>query len=228
MFRDRIVDKHLKFDVRPPKEGRITAMVHNAKPDDPAEDMHLTFIVRNYGTAEEPRLWTPGPAFLNMPNKVFEKVSAVGIELDKAIQAGEHTETVMGGTIAKITRTEGGIRYNALQSRNNLDNTVVYWTVTDVASPFAGLTSQFTLVPSRNQEGARHIVASGYVPGTKSFNRVDFCRSEKMTPVNGGSPRWVNIVNDEWDAIGYLTLVSIREALVLLIVDSNVTIVNTA
>ncbi len=226
MNRDHVVDKHLVFDVRtkPTARGAYTALVHNEREDDPLKDVQLTFLMKNYGTTEAPRFWTPSPSFLNVPIPVFNNVLvSTGRELDQFILQGKFTDTVAGGKLGRVIYTGQDIAFKAIQSSNNPANTVVYWQVVDTTSPFVGLSSQFTIVPSTKKAGERHVVASGDVPGVKSFNRVKFFGTDLMTPVHTGQhgartanaheARWVSYMNNKFDAMGYLTQASIIEAI---------------
>lgn len=225
MTRDDIIDKYLVFDVRTKltKSGAYTALVHNER-DDGLKDLQLTFLMKNYGTPESPRFWAPRPSFLNIPIPVFDKVLAsTGRELDQFVLQGKFTDTVAGGSIGRVFFEHQGISYKAIQSSGNPSNTVIYWQIIDTSSPFIGLSSQFTIVPSRDKAGGRHVVASGDVPGVKSFNRVKFFSTDKMAPVqsdnsghestNLSAARWVSIVNNKFDAMGYITQQSIIEAI---------------
>lgn len=224
--RDGIVEEHVKFVISEKKNrgDSHTCIVHNDKEGDILYEATLTYFVKNYGTKEKPRYWTAGPSYVNLPDKVFDNLTKAGLKLDKRMLDKDFDEQVANGTIGKISATINGVDYNALQSKNNPSNTVVYWSIVDPDSPFMGLSSQFVITNSRRSNG-RYVVASGNIPGVKSFNMVRFTRRELMAPVtqdankrkqvDANQARWVNVISSRADALGYLTDTAITTLLLL-------------
>ncbi len=209
--RSAILEENLKFDIKTTlnKDGKShTCIVHNTRKEDIAEEVSLVFFVRNYGSSDKHRYWTAGPSFLNIPDKIFSTLSKVGLEIDKELD-----ET------SNVIRIENGIRYMAVKSKTNSNNTVIYWTIIDYKSPFMGLSSQFTIVNSTRSNN-RYAIATSNVPGVKSFNRTWFCHTQKMAPVKDervsiSDSRWVTIIRNSYDALGYITYESLLELLIM-------------
>ena len=182
------------------RKGNYVSIVKNKKPGDMLEGASIVFLARDYGTEEESRFFSPGPSFLNIPEDKFEAIKEMALKVDEKIS---DKEVYLDDEIYMI----------AVKSKNNPDNTVVHWSVMSEDSPFVGLKSMFTIADSKKKEGQRYVIAErGY--NNLTFNRAFFYRSERMAPTNLKSDgretalpskaRWVNIVIDRTDAIGFL------------------------
>ena len=224
MLMEEIILEHCLFEVKekPTKNGSYTCIVYNEKPGDVLQGAALTFFLRNYGTDEAPRYWCPRPAFLNVSQDLLTAIIREAKNLDKMIINGEQDTMVAGGRLRKVSSEIPQVSLNAIQSSNNMDNTVIYWTVTNVKSPFCGLTSQFVIINSKKDPQLRYPLITGKLPGTASFNRIHFCGLERMSPVRGSGDkqsvnikdaRWVSAVNNPYEAIGYLVQHSMVKAI---------------